>query len=200
MKEIVIATKNPGKAKEFQEMFAPLGYQVKTLLDYPEIPDVEETGQTFQENALLKAKEIANQLNCPVIADDSGLAIDALGGRPGVYSARYAGEPKNDERNIQKVLEELKDVPDNERTAHFICVLAVVVPGREPLLFEGRCDGVILREKRGENGFGYDPIFYVSERGKTMAEMTPAEKHSVSHRGKALAKFKNWLENEWTGE
>lgn len=200
MKEMIIATKNPGKREEFREMFKPFGYHVKTLLDYPEIPDIEETGTSFHENALLKAKEIASILQRPVIADDSGLEIDRLGGRPGVFSARYAGEPKDDERNIQKVLEEMKDVPDEERTAHFTCVLAVVVPGQDPVLFEGRCEGIILREKRGENGFGYDPIFYVPEKGKTMAEMTPAEKQSVSHRGEALAKFRKWLENEWQGE
>ena len=200
MKEIIIATKNPGKAKEFQEIFKPLGYQVKTLLDFPEIPDVDETGKTFHENALLKAQEIATKLNRPVIADDSGLEIDSLGGRPGIYSARYAGEPKDDQRNIQKVLEEMKDVSDEKRTAHFTCVLAVVIPGNEPELFEGRCDGVILREKRGEHGFGYDPIFYVPEKGKTLAEMTPAEKQSVSHRGEAIAKFREWFEKEWSGE
>lgn len=200
MKEIIIATKNPGKAIEFVEMFKPLGYEIKTLLDYPELPDIPETGTTFQENALLKAEGIAKILNRTVIADDSGLEIDCLNGRPGVYSARYAGEPKSDERNIQKVLEEMKDVPDEKRTAHFTCVLAVVRPDQEPVLFEGRCDGVILREKRGEHGFGYDPIFYVPEKQKTMAEMTPAEKQSISHRGNALKKLQDWLFNDLKGE
>jgi len=193
MKEIIIATKNPGKAKEFAEIFAPMGVEVKTLLDFPEVPDVEETGTTFEENALIKANEIARLFGKPVLADDSGLEIDALDGRPGVYSARYAGEEKDNEANIQKVLQELEGVPEEMRTARFRAVLALVIPGNDPILVEGTCEGVILEEKRGTQGFGYDPIFYVPERGKTMAEMAPEEKNSISHRGKALQKLKEVL-------
>src|SRR5690606_14949530 len=148
----------------------------------------------FVENALLKAEEMAKRLGKTVIADDSGLEIDALDGRPGVYSARYAGEDKDDDANIRKVLQELDGVPNERRTARFRAVLAMVVPGKEPLIVEGTCEGMILSEKRGTNGFGYDPIFYVPEKGKTMAEMTPEEKNSISHRGKAIQKLKVQIE------
>ena len=194
MKEVIIATKNKGKAKEFAEILAPLGFEVKTLLDLPSAPDIEETGETFVENALLKAEEMAKRLGKTVIADDSGLEIDALDGRPGVYSARYAGEDKDDDANIRKVLQELDGVPDEKRTARFRAVLAMVTPGKEPLIVEGTCEGMILSEKRGTNGFGYDPIFYVPEKGKTMAEMTPEEKNSISHRGKAIQMLKEQIE------
>lgn len=193
MKEIIVATKNKGKVKEFEEMFHKLGFTVKTLLDYPDAPDIEETGETFTENALLKAQGISDYLNKIVIADDSGLCVNALDGKPGVYSARYAGMEKNDEANLQKVLQELKDVPYEKRTAHFHCTLALVIPGKEPVIFDGRLDGYIIDEKRGENGFGYDPIFFVPEYGKTTAEMMPEEKNKISHRGRALEKLNEWV-------
>lgn len=189
MEELIIATKNKGKAKEFAELFEPLGFRVKTLLDYPDAPDIEETGKTFEENALLKAVGISNIFQKIVIADDSGLVIDALDGRPGVYSARYAGTDKDDEANIQKVLFEMKDVPEEKRTAHFHCTLALVVPGKDPVIVEGVCNGLILTEKRGNNGFGYDPIFYLPHLKKTMAEMTSEEKNRISHRGNAIRKL-----------
>lgn len=189
MEELIIATKNKGKAKEFAELFEPLGFRVKTLLDYPDAPDIEETGKTFEENALLKAVAISNIFQKIVIADDSGLVIDALDGRPGVYSARYAGTDKDDEANIQKVLFEMKDVPEEKRTAHFHCTLALVVPGKDPIIVEGTCNGLILTEKRGNNGFGYDPIFYLPHLKKTMAEITSEEKNRISHRGIAIRKL-----------
>lgn len=189
MEELIIATKNKGKAKEFVELFEPLGFRVKTLLDYPDAPDIEETGETFEENALLKAAGISNIFQKIVIADDSGLVIDALDGRPGVYSARYAGTNKDDEANIQKVLFEMKEVPEEKRTAHFHCTLALVVPGKDPVIVEGTCNGLILTEKRGNNGFGYDPIFYLPHLKKTMAEMTSEEKNQISHRGNAIRKL-----------
>lgn len=189
MEELIIATKNKGKAKEFAELFEPLGFRVKTLLDYPDAPDIEETGKTFEENALLKAVGISNIFQKIVIADDSGLVIDALDGRPGVYSARYAGTDKDDEANIQKVLFEMKDVPEEKRTAHFHCTLALVVPGKDPIIVEGTCNGLILTEKRGNNGFGYDPIFYLPHLKKTMAEITSEEKNRISHRGNAIRKL-----------
>ncbi len=189
-KRVIIATKNRGKAKEFQQMFAPYGYEVQTLLDLPHIADVEETGVTFEENAILKAEKVANELGLLVIADDSGLSIDALDGRPGVYSARYAGESKSDEANMEKVLNELKSVEDVDRTARFHCVLAIAGPDLQTITVKGSCEGRILKEKRGTNGFGYDPIFFVPTFQKTMAELTPEEKSSISHRGNALEKLR----------
>lgn len=196
---IVIATRNSGKAKEFKKMFAEKGYQVKTLLDYPEIPDVEETGKTFEENARLKAETIADHLKQPVLADDSGLIVDALGGRPGIYSARFAGEPTNDAANNAKLLHELTGVPKEKRTATFHCTLVFAAPNKESLVVEGNWSGEIGTIPRGENGFGYDPLFFVPEEQKTAAELSDEQKNEVSHRGQAVAKLKNqwveWLEN-----
>ena len=185
MKRIVIATQNKGKAKDFETMLSPLGYEVLTLLDVAQDMDVEETGVTFEENAILKAEAVSKALGIPVISDDSGLEIDALGGEPGVYSARYAGAAKSDGANIDKVLEKLAGVPDSERTGRFRCVLAVAAPGQKTETFSGSCEGMILNERRGENGFGYDPIFYVPVQDKAMAELAPHEKAAISHRGNA---------------
>ncbi|GAM12120.1 XTP/dITP diphosphatase [Mesobacillus selenatarsenatis] len=193
MESVIIATKNIGKAKEFEKLFLPKGLAVKTLLDYPEIEDVEETGTTFEENAILKAETIANNLGVRVIADDSGLEIDALEGRPGVYSARYAGSEKNDENNIDKVLEELQGVPERERTARFCCALAMAEPGKETVTVFGTCEGRILNERRGSNGFGYDPIFFVETEGKAMAELASDEKNKISHRANAIRKLDDLL-------
>lgn len=158
-KQVIIATKNKGKAKEFEKMFSTFNIKVKTLLDFPDAIDVEETGSTFEENAILKAETISQQYNIMTIADDSGLVIDALDGRPGIYSARYAGEDKNDEANIDKVLEEMIDIPNDDRSAKFYCALAIAIPGEETITVSGTCEGEILRERKGDNGFGYDPIF-----------------------------------------
>ncbi|MED3978561.1 XTP/dITP diphosphatase [Priestia megaterium] len=189
MREIIIATKNAGKVKDFETLFSPKGFKVKSLLDFPEIEDVEETGVTFAENAKLKAETISSALNKPVIADDSGLAIDALNGEPGVYSARYAGENKDDNANIEKVLQKLNDVPFEKRTARFHCALAIAVPGKRTEIVEGTCEGRILEEKRGENGFGYDPIFFVEKWNCSMAELTKEQKNQISHRANALQKL-----------
>ncbi|MFB6467941.1 XTP/dITP diphosphatase [Cytobacillus sp. Hz8] len=189
MKEVIIATKNKGKAREFVQMFEPYGYEVKTLLDFQDVADVEETGTTFEENAILKAETISKKIAKMVIADDSGLVVDALNGRPGVYSARYAGEEKNDEHNIDKVLEELDGVQAENRSARFYCALAVAVPGKETFTVNGSCEGTILTERRGTNGFGYDPIFFVNEKEKAMAELKPDEKNQISHRAHALKKL-----------
>ena len=186
MKEIIIATKNKGKAKDFEALLEPMGYRVLTLHDVAPHRDVEETGDTFEANAILKAEAIAQELQATVIADDSGLEIDALGGEPGVYSARYSGEERNDESNIDKVLQKMVQVPENARTARFRCVLAVATPGEETSIFEGTCEGLITDERKGDNGFGYDSVFYVPALEKTMAEMKPSEKASVSHRGNAI--------------
>lgn len=189
MREIIIATKNAGKVKDFETLFSPKGFQVKSLLDFPEMEDVEETGVTFAENATLKAEAISSALNKPVIADDSGLAIDALNGEPGVYSARYAGENKDDNANIEKVLQKLNDVPFEKRTARFHCALAIAVPGKRTEIVEGTCEGHILEEKRGENGFGYDPIFFVEKWRCSMAELSKEQKNQISHRANALKKL-----------
>ncbi|MGC9931876.1 XTP/dITP diphosphatase [Priestia aryabhattai] len=189
MREIIIATKNAGKVKDFETLFSPKGFKVKSLLDFPEMEDVEETGVTFSENATLKAEAISFALNKPVIADDSGLAIDALNGEPGVYSARYAGENKDDNANIEKVLQKLNDVPFEKRTARFHCALAIAVPGKRTEIVEGTCEGHILEEKRGENGFGYDSIFFVEKWRCSMAELSKEQKNQISHRANALKKL-----------
>ncbi|MDX5474005.1 MAG: XTP/dITP diphosphatase [Bacillaceae bacterium] len=186
MKELIIATNNEGKVKEFQNIFSEKGYTVRSLKDFPEIDDVEETGTTFEENALLKAQTVAKALKVVVIADDSGLEVDALNGEPGVYSARYAGTDKNDEANIDKVLEKLQEVPEEKRTARFVCVLAVAMPDGESLTVRGTCEGFIANERKGENGFGYDPIFYIKEIDKTMAQLSKEEKNKISHRARAI--------------
>ena len=190
MKEVIIATNNAGKGKDFEALFKPLGVKVLTLNDIEEVIDVEETGDTFEENAILKAETVAKLLGKIVIADDSGLEIDALDGAPGVYSARYAGPDSTDDKNIEKALGALQAVPDDKRTARFRCVLAIAGPGIETETYSGSCEGVILRERQGTNGFGYDPIFNLPEKGQSMAELSPTEKSEISHRGAALAKLK----------
>jgi len=200
MKKVIIATKNSGKAKEFIRMFQPYGIEVHTLLDFPEIEDIEETGQTFEENAILKAETVCKQFSQMVIADDSGLIVDALDGRPGIYSARYAGEEKNDEANNDKVLHELRAVEEKDRTARFYCALAFAVPGKDTITVNGTCEGSILFERRGTNGFGYDPLFYVTEMNKSMAELLPEEKNQISHRAKALRKLESQLTDMFSKE
>lgn len=195
-KTIIIATRNQGKAKEFKQIFNEYGYQVKTLLDYPDIQDVPETGETFAENAFQKASVISSELNTIVLADDSGLEVDAIGGRPGIYSARFAGEHGNDAKNNQKLVEDLKDVPKADRQANFHCSLVIVGPNREPLCVEGKAFGCILDSGRGDNGFGYDPLFYLPALDKTMAELTSEEKNEMSHRARAIEKLKKHLD-EW---
>ncbi|SFC14635.1 non-canonical purine NTP pyrophosphatase, RdgB/HAM1 family [Alkalibacterium subtropicum] len=196
---IVIATRNKGKAKEFEALFNKKGYGIVTLLDFPDIEDVEETGETFNENALLKAETISGKLDTLVLADDSGLVVDALHGQPGVYSARYAGEEKNDAKNNAKLLNALADHNENERQAHFHCSLALARPGKDSLVIEGRLDGEIAGVPRGENGFGYDPLFYLPEKGKTLAECTQSEKNEISHRADALKKLERHLD-DWLND
>ena len=189
MKNIIVATKNKGKAKDFEAIFLPYGFNVLTLHDVASDMEIEETGSTFEENAILKAEALAERLQMFVIADDSGLAIDALNGAPGVYSARYAGEDKSDEANIDKVLEELSGVEDKYRTARFCCALALAGPSMDTKTVFGTCEGTIARLKKGMNGFGYDPIFFIPALGKMMAELTPEEKGAISHRGNAIKKI-----------
>ncbi|MDF2856397.1 MAG: nucleoside-triphosphate diphosphatase [Neobacillus sp.] len=189
MEEVIIATKNPGKAREFEQIFTPRGVMVRTLLDFPEIEDVEETGSTFEENATLKAEAVSKQLNKMVIGDDSGLVVDALEGRPGIYSARYSGEQKDDQKNLEKVLSELAGIPKGDRSARFYCALAVAIPNGKTVTVSGTCEGIILEEPKGTNGFGYDPIFFVPEKGVAMAELSGDEKNEISHRANALKKL-----------
>lgn len=189
MKEIIIATKNQGKVKEFEALLAPIGFRVQSLLDFPDSIDVEETGKSFEENAILKAEAIAMHYQRMTIADDSGLAIDYLGGKPGIFSARYAGPDKNDQANINKVLEDLSDVRTLEdRSARFICALAISIPGKKTKTVVGTCEGYIATEPQGENGFGYDPIFILKNKNQTMANLTKEEKNQISHRSEALKK------------
>lgn len=187
--EVIIATKNKGKAAEFKRIFSELQIEVKTLLDFPEQIDIKETGQTFEENAIIKAKSLAKSFNKVVIADDSGLIVDALNGQPGIYSARYAGEEKDDEKNNDKILAELADVPREKRTARFYCALAIATPEGKTKTVNGICEGKILTERRGTNGFGYDPIFYVNEKKQAMAELPADIKNKISHRAQALQKL-----------
>ena len=192
MTTLVIATKNAGKAREYRKMFAPHGITVKTLADFAPVK-IDENGTTFEENAMIKAETVVKALNLPVMADDSGLVVDALNGAPGVHSARYAGD-HDDAANNAKLLRELADVPDEKRTAHFHTTS--VKPDGAKLVANGRVDGRILHERRGQNGFGYDPLFFVESLGKSMAELTADQKNAISHRGAALrefmAKFPEW--------
>lgn len=192
MKKVVIATKNKGKVNDFKAIFQPLGYEVVSMFDVAPDMEIEETGQTFEENAVLKAETLAKNLNMIVIADDSGLEIDALGGEPGVYSARYAGD-HDDEANIVKVLQKMEQVKGEDRTARFVCVLAIAGPNIKTYTVKGTCEGLITEEKRGTNGFGYDPIFFIPQLGRTMAELTAEEKGAISHRGNAIRQLKDEL-------
>ncbi|WP_298730351.1 glutamate racemase [uncultured Granulicatella sp.] len=195
-KEIVIATNNVGKAKEFAKIFEPKGYKVKTLKDFPELDEVEETGTTFEENARLKAETIANALQTIVLADDSGLCVDALEGLPGVYSARFAGEAKNDAANNAKLLSELGGLKGKERAAHFTCCLVLAAPFQESLVVQAECHGEIATLPSGDSGFGYDPLFLVPEYQKTFAELGMDIKNKISHRAKAIellvGKWEQW--------
>lgn len=194
---ILIATRNEGKTKEFRKIFEQLGLQVENLNDYPDLPEVAETGMTFEENARLKAETIAKLTGKMTLADDSGLMVDILGGMPGVWSARFAGKDATDAANNAKLLHELAMVFDQEnRTAHFHTTLVVAAPGKESLVVDADWDGYIANIPKGENGFGYDPLFLVGETGKTSAELTIEEKNTISHRAKAVKKlmevFPSW--------
>ncbi len=182
MKPIVVASTNVHKIKEIATILKPYGWDVKSLLDFPNIPDVRETGSTFEENALLKATTIAKVLNQPVLADDSGIEVDALNGMPGVLSARWAGSQKNDEANLNLLLSQLGDVPTERRTARYVCVAAYADPAGNSKTARGEWEGQVAFSPKGTNGFGYDPIFLIPELGKHVAELTELEKDAMSHR------------------
>lgn len=187
--KLLLATRNQGKIVEFRRILdaiAPSEIELVGLDQFPDLHDVNETGSTFEENALLKAREMSEATGLPAIADDSGLCVDALNGDPGIFSARWAGEHGNDRANLEKVLDQLKDIPDSERTGYFICVAALYLPDGRTHVEEGRFLGTILRSPVGENGFGYDPIFQPEGLSISSAQMSSETKDAMSHRGKAL--------------
>jgi len=192
---IVLATRNKKKVKELRRMFAAYKIRFLTIDSFPGCPDVEEDGKTFRANAVKKAVEISKCTGCPAIADDSGLEVRALGGAPGVFSARFAGEDADDEKNVTKLLRAMKDVEGEDRTARFVCCIALALPDGKYKTFTGHARGSIGGKPKGFNGFGYDPVFYPSGYQRTFAEMTDREKDSLSHRGKAMKKLYIFLKN-----
>ncbi len=192
MKQIVIASNNAGKLKEFYGILQPFGIEAISQKAAGFSQEVAETGTTFAENAALKARAVYDALHCPVVADDSGLMVDALDGAPGVYSHRFAGEGATDAQRNEKLLACLKEIPTEKRTARFVCVLCYIDETGQEQFFQGTCEGLIGYEPMGENGFGYDPLFCYG--GKTLAQMTEEEKNQISHRGAALEKLKAYFE------
>ena len=196
MKELMIATSNAHKVEEFKKMLEPRGIVVKSLLDLEEQFEIEENGTTFEENALIKARSIAKHLDIPVISDDSGLVIDALGGAPGIHSARYLGKDTDYTTKNTIVLSRLADVTGEARSARFVCAMGLVYPDGKEMTFTGTIEGYIHDKIEGPNGFGYDPIFYYPPFGTTTANVSDEMKNSVSHRGNALKKLMEYLDHE----
>ncbi len=194
METFIMATHNKHKVAELSRILEPMGIHVETA----DLPEVEETGTTFEENARLKALSACKTTGLPSVADDSGIAVDALGGAPGVYSARYAGEEATDADRNKKLLEEMKDIPEGKRSARFVSAICCVFPSGEEITVTGVCEGTLAFAPRGKDGFGYDPIFLVGDR--TYAELSPAEKDAVSHRGKALRLLKEELLKRRNGQ
>jgi XTP/dITP diphosphohydrolase len=195
---LVIATRNPGKVRELQELLHDTGVRLLSLADFPELPEIPEVGATFAENAAAKAQAVARLTGHPALADDSGLAVDALGGAPGVFSARYAQDrtaprPPSDADNWQKLLVEMQNVPWEQRTASFVCEIALALPDGRLFRAHGKCEGLIALSPQGDQGFGYDPVFWVPEYKATMAQLGPAVKNRISHRARALAAFRDLL-------
>ncbi|AGA70498.1 non-canonical purine NTP pyrophosphatase, rdgB/HAM1 family [Desulfitobacterium dichloroeliminans LMG P-21439] len=184
--KVLLATKNLGKVKELQDLLSGEDIEVISLEDIEDWEEVEETGVTFAENAAMKARIAAERTGLISLADDSGLEVDALDGAPGVYSARYAGESKDDDKNNDKLLNELEGVPEAQRTGRFRCALVIATPAGEEFLTEGAVEGRILNERRGKEGFGYDPLFYLPDFGRTMAQLNLCQKNKISHRAQAL--------------
>ena len=184
--DLVLATKNQGKVAEMKRLLGGLDVRITSLADHPEAPEAVEDGRTFLENARKKARLVAEATGILALADDSGLVVEALGGAPGVRSARYAGRQGDYEANNARLIDEMRDVPDGKRGAAFVCVMVLTEPGGREWHVEGRCEGEIGRELTGTNGFGFDPLFYVSSEGATMAELPMDRKNEISHRGQAL--------------
>ncbi len=194
MDKLIFATGNAGKMKEIREILGWEGLEILSQKEAGIVNDAEENGSTFEENALIKARAVAAETDALVLADDSGLEIDYLNGEPGIYSARYLGEDTPYAIKNQKILEQMQDVPEEKRTARFVCAIAAVLPDGRELTTRGTIEGIIGYETRGEGGFGYDPIFFVPEFGCSTAELTMDQKNAVSHRGKALRAMKEKLE------
>ncbi|MBN1474755.1 MAG: XTP/dITP diphosphatase [Syntrophaceae bacterium] len=190
---MVFASRNEGKVKEIKNMLEGINIELVSLNNYKNVPDIVEDGESFLQNALKKAKIVSEITGETVLADDSGLQVDVLGGEPGIHSARYAGDQASDEENNNKLLAKLKDIPSEKRGAFFCCVLVIYKTDNTCYSFEGKWRGMIIDERCGSNGFGYDPIFYVPELKKTAAELPPEIKNKVSHRGQAFAKLKESL-------
>ncbi len=184
--KIVLATHNKGKIREFQKAFSEIGWEAVPISEVADIEEPEETGSTFEENALQKARYYAKAINLPVLSDDSGIVACALGGRPGIYSARYAGHHGDDEANNQKLVADLATYSGDDRKGYYACVVALAYPDGRALTGEGKCEGIIRDFYQGEGGFGYDPLFFLPQFGKTMAEISMEEKNKISHRGRAL--------------
>ena len=191
IKQLIFASHNPGKIAEIKELLAPYGIEVLSAADAG-LPDVEETGKTFEENAYIKARAAAQAKHIPCIADDSGLCVDAIGGKPGVYTARYAPN-RNFDLGMDKLLKELNDTNPQNRAAHFSCVIVIAYPDGAYKAFEGRIDGNIATQKTGKAGFGYDPIFIPTGYTRSFAEFSSEEKNKISHRGRALQKFIDFI-------
>ena len=191
--EIVVATRNPGKLKEIEAILAAYPVRLLSLNEFPAVPEIPEDGVTFAENAAQKARTVSRLTGRIAIADDSGLTVDALQGRPGVFSSRYAGEDATDEDRYRKLLKEMESIPDGKRTGAFVCAAAVASPSGETEIVESQIRGAIAFEPRGLYGFGYDPIFFLAELGRTVAELEPELKNRISHRAQALEKLKQIL-------
>jgi len=192
--ELVIATRNEKKGKEIKNLLNDLGLVITSLKDYPRLPEVKEEGKTFTDNAVKKAELVAAFTNKWTLADDSGLEVDALDGRPGVYSARFAGKEQDDKANIKKLLRLMKDVPRGKRQARFKCAIAISRPGGEVIkVVSGVCEGLISFKPRGRFGFGYDPVFIIPAYNKTFAELGPAIKDQISHRARALKQARTFI-------
>ncbi len=191
---LLVATSNKKKLKELQELLADLPVECLSFSDFPDVKDVEETGRTFEENAKIKALGYAGQTGVLTLGEDSGICCDALKGEPGVFSARFSGESKNDDANNQKLLERMRDVPEEKRTAYYESAIALAGPGKLIGVVRGQVRGRITRELRGNGGFGYDPLFFYPPYQKTFGEVPIAMKHRVSHRGQALSKFHELLQ------
>lgn len=188
---LVVGSRNPKKKKEILEILGDLDLELRDLSQYPDAPEVEEDADTFEGNARKKATELARHLKQWVLGEDSGLVVPALNGRPGVYSARYAGKQGDDEANNDKLLAELASLPDDQRAAYYVCTAALADPkGEVRAAVEGRCHGVIIKERRGTGGFGYDPLFLIPEYHQTFGELSSHVKHALSHRGRALTKLR----------
>lgn len=196
MRRLIFATGNAHKMIEIKEILGELPVEILSMKEAGIEADIEENGSTFEENALIKAKEVCKLAGEMVLADDSGLEIDYLNGEPGIYSARYMGEDTSYRIKNQNLIDRLAGVPDEKRTARFVCAIAAAFPDGRSFVVRGTIEGMIGYEERGENGFGYDPIFYLPERGVSTAELPPEEKNSISHRGNALRKMKELLEKE----